>query len=161
MGAPHYLIRPARAGDIPAVAAMWRLMADQHRAYDAEHWCWSPQAPVQWEGWYRQMLWRPGMVLPVAQQQGGPIVGFAIAFFKDDPNLFTALQTGQVLDLFVHPDHRRRGVGGALLQWTLDSLKVLGAQDVRLHVAMANPGAVRLYEKLGLRPVMVRMYRRL
>ena len=35
------------------------------------------------------------------------------------------------------------------------------AEDVTLHVALANPAARRLYEKLGMRPVMHRMYRRL
>ena len=157
-----YIIRPAKVADVRAVAALWEIMAEQHRAYDAEHWCWSHGAPVHWARWYRDLLRKPEMILPVAQpSEGGKVVGFAIASYKDNPNVFTVAQSGQVWDLFVHPDHRRRGIGLALMQWTFDSLKALGAGDVKLHVAIANPAAVRLYEKMGLRPVMYRMYKRL
>ena len=157
-----YIIRPAKNSDVSAVAALWEIMAAQHRAYDAEVWCWSGGAGRHWSRWYRDLLGKPEMILPVAQSAADKkLVGFAIASYKDNPNIFTVAQTGQVWDLFVHPDHRRRGIGTALTKWTFDSLKALGAEDVKLHVAIANPAAMRLYEKLGLRAVMYRMYKRL
>jgi ribosomal protein S18 acetylase RimI-like enzyme len=157
-----YIIRPAKNSDVAAVTALWEIMAAQHRDYDAEVWCWSAGAAKHWSRWYRDLLLKPEMILPVAQFAADKkLVGFALASYKDNPNIFTVTQTGQVWDLFVHPDHRRQGIGLALAKWTLDSLKALGAQDVKLHVAIANPAAMRLYEKLGLRAVMYRMYKRL
>ena len=157
-----YIIRPAKAADVAAVTALWEIMAAQHRAYDAEVWCWSSSAPKHWSRWFRDLLGKPEMILPVALSAADKkLVGFSIASYKDNPNIFTVAKTGQIWDLFVHPDHRRQGIGMALAKWTLDSLKALGAEDVKLHVAIANPDAIRLYEKLGLRPVMYRMYKRL
>ena len=156
-----YFVRAAKASDVTKVTAMWELMASQHQAYDGEVWCWSQDAPLHWAQWYRDLLRKREMVLSVAQDASGELIGFAIASCKDNPNVFTVTIAGEVWDLFVHPDHRNRGVGRALMVWTFDTLKFLGAEDVKLHVSLANPAAVHLYETLGLRPVMYRMYKRL
>lgn len=156
----QYLIRSAKAADVGAVTAMWKLMAEQHRSYDREVWCWSEDSADHWAVWYRSLLNRPEMVLAVAQEAGGKLVGFAISSCKDNPNIFTILQAGEIWDVFVHPDHRRRGIGKSLMLWTFDALKVFGAEDIKLHVALANPEAIALYEKLGMRPIMYRMYKR-
>ena len=157
----EYLIRVAKGSDVAKVTALWELMAAQHRAYDDQVWCWSENAPDHWAAWYRDLLRKREMVLPVAQTASGEIAGFAIASCKDNPGNFTVALAGEVWDVFVHPDHRRKGLGTALMDWTFHALKLLGAQDVKLHVAIANDDALRFYEKLGLRPVMCRMYKRL
>lgn len=157
----NYFIRGAKPADVAEVTAMWEIMAAQHKAYDEQVWCWSDDSIHHWSNWYRGLLRKRDMVLPVAQFEDGRLGGFGIASCKDNPNIFTVMQAGEIWDVFVHPDYRRHGIGQALMEWTLEALRLLGAEDVKLHVAIANEGAVKLYEKLGMRSVMYRMYKRL
>ena len=150
----------AGEADVEAVAGLWELMAGQHREYDPEVWCWSQDAPFHWAQWYTGLLGREEYVLPLAVTPEGRIVGFAISVVKDNPSIFAIERAGEVWDLLVHPDVRGQGVGQALMEWSFAELQRLGAQDVKLHVALANQAAVKLYEKLGMRPVMYRMYKR-
>jgi ribosomal protein S18 acetylase RimI-like enzyme len=57
---------------------------------------------------------------------------------------------GWVKDLAVHPEHRRRGLGEALLHRAHETYRAAGASRVGLKVDSDNPtGAPRLYERLG------------
>ena len=59
---------------------------------------------------------------------------------------------GWVKDLAVHPDHRRRGLGEALLHHAARAYRAAGMSGVGLKVDDDNPtGAPRLYERLGYR----------
>lgn len=49
----------------------------------------------------------------------------------------------------VHNDHRRQGIGQALLQSSLAHLKELGAPRVDLYTYSNNTGAQAFYEQMG------------
>ena len=55
-----------------------------------------------------------------------------------------------LLDIALLPEHRRRGIGTALITW-LQAEAAAGGVPLRLHVARTNPAA-RLYQRLGFRP---------
>lgn len=63
-------------------------------------------------------------------------------------------QRAILLDLVVHPSHRRSGLGKALVDFMLRASAALGYSDVRLWVTQANLQARRLYERVGFRPVL-------
>lgn len=56
---------------------------------------------------------------------------------------------GWVYAVAVHTDHRRRGVGSALMRRVEAALADRGCLKVNLQVMASNPGAVAFYEKLG------------
>jgi ribosomal protein S18 acetylase RimI-like enzyme len=56
-----------------------------------------------------------------------------------------------ILDIALLPNHQKRGLGGALLQRVLDEAQET-ARSVRIYVERNNQ-ALRLYERLGFRPV--------
>lgn len=59
----------------------------------------------------------------------------------------------QVMNLAVHPEYRRRGVGALLLGRALESGKDEGAENVWLEVRTSNRAARTLYENFGFREV--------
>ena len=54
-----------------------------------------------------------------------------------------------ILRLGVREDHRRKGIGAALLKAVLDALHARYACTVRLTVSLKNQPAIRLYERQG------------
>jgi len=61
-----------------------------------------------------------------------------------------------LLNLAVHPDARRHGIGEELAQWTLSRAKKDGARRASLEVRASNEAARKLYEKLGFKVSAVR-----
>jgi [ribosomal protein S18]-alanine N-acetyltransferase len=61
--------------------------------------------------------------------------------------------TGEVLNLAVSPDHRRRGLARALLRAGLSRLRKRRVEEVYLEVRESNHSAQALYLSLGFRPV--------
>lgn len=156
-----YTIRPGVAEDAPTVAKLWSMMAEQHRRYDAEVWCWAEDAADSWRGKYREFVAGDDMITPVARTAAGKLVGYAVACAKDSSPMFATRRTGEVWDLLVAPAHRNRGLAGRLMTEVFEQLRSRGAEDVTLHAAIANAPAIGFYEKLGFQRVMYRMYRRL
>jgi ribosomal-protein-alanine N-acetyltransferase len=66
------------------------------------------------------------------------------------------LDEGHILNLAVHPELRRKGIGNALAEETLDRLKKRGCRIFYLEVRMSNAPAMQFYEHLGFKKVGVR-----
>jgi ribosomal-protein-alanine N-acetyltransferase len=62
-------------------------------------------------------------------------------------------QEAEVLNLGVHPDWRRRGVGSALL----DAVRDAASGDLFLEVAETNAAGIALYESAGWERVALRL----
>jgi ribosomal protein S18 acetylase RimI-like enzyme len=71
------------------------------------------------------------------------VVGFAHATWNEE----TA--EGYILRLYTHPDHRREGVGRALLERTRDELSGRGVERVNAMVLAANDPGAAFYERFG------------
>ena len=61
-----------------------------------------------------------------------------------------------LMNLSVHPEWRRMGIGEELARWTLSWAKESGARLATLEVRVSNEAAKRLYEKLGFKVAAVR-----
>jgi ribosomal-protein-alanine N-acetyltransferase len=55
----------------------------------------------------------------------------------------------EILNLAVHPDHTRRGLGTALVRDVVEDLARSGARWVFLEVRVSNVGARAFYERMG------------
>ena len=78
-------------------------------------------------------------------ESGGAVAGYLVA------RLMGA--EAEILNVAVRPDARGGGIGGALLDGALDSLKELKAAAVFLEVRVSNAAARRLYETAGFTEV--------
>lgn len=68
----------------------------------------------------------------------------------------SVLDEADMMNVAVHPDYRRRGIGQNLVLALADALKEKGIQALMLEVRQSNAPAIALYEKLGFRQVGLR-----
>ena len=61
-------------------------------------------------------------------------------------------QQGYIFLLYVHPEHRRRGIGTALMRQAETWAQSAGYGQIALQVFTANRPAYHLYEMLGYQP---------
>jgi len=68
----------------------------------------------------------------------------------------TVLGWTDMMNLAVHPDFRRRGIGEGLVAALEEELKKQGSQQLTLEVRASNESAKALYSKRGFREVGLR-----
>lgn len=82
--------------------------------------------------------------LVAEHEVSGSVVGFAGTMVVADE--------AHILNLAVHPDHRRRGIGREMLRRLLEAGTRRGAVAATLEVRPTNRSAIDLYSSLGFRP---------
>lgn len=68
----------------------------------------------------------------------------------------TVFPETDVMNVAVHPEHRRKGIARALVTALCDALNAQSIQKLTLEVRASNDPAIALYEKLGFRQVGLR-----
>ncbi len=68
----------------------------------------------------------------------------------------TVLEETDMMNIAVHPDFRRQGVGEALVNALVAALKDRGSRQLTLEVRASNEPAKTLYEKLGFQQIGLR-----
>ena len=121
-------IRPAWPADAPALALLERrCFADP----------WTHEA-------FRSLLRVPEGFGVVAEEYG-EIAGYGVAR--------SVAGTGEILNLAVAPESRRRGIAAGLLAALLDQLVQRKAGEVFLEVRASNQAALELYGRYGFASV--------
>lgn len=65
----------------------------------------------------------------------------------------SVLGESDMMNVAVHPDHRRRGIAERLIKELVKALKDRGNHCLTLEVRASNTPAIALYEKLGFQEV--------
>ncbi|HJZ60219.1 MAG TPA: GNAT family N-acetyltransferase [Gemmataceae bacterium] len=131
--------RFATAADVPALAAMnWQLIRDEgHR---------NRMTLPELES--RMAEWIAGEYRAVLFEDTREAVGYAL--FRPEPEYVYLRQ------LFVRPEHRRRGVGRDALAW-LRRHAWADAPRVRIDVLVGNAGAFAFWRAVGFRDYCLTM----
>lgn len=79
----------------------------------------------------------------------GKLIGYTISRKQVDFPLETTYKWAVITDLFIHPEHRRKGIATELLQRNIQYLKSSGVTHVRINVLQNNKVAISLYHKFG------------
>jgi len=80
------------------------------------------------------------------------VVGFVRALVRERP-FYSPEHEGVILDIYLLPLYRRRGVGEYVLRETSNLLKAKGAGVVTAEFPAQNEIAARFYSKRGFRPI--------
>lgn len=102
----------------------------------------------------RMRLARGGHGTLLAAYLDGVPVGFVYLWLApaEEPEVGRWLEKVPLLNrLFVGPNHRRRGIGRAIVEEASRLLRDAGHRQVALGVGPDNHAARRLYERLGFR----------
>jgi ribosomal-protein-alanine N-acetyltransferase len=131
----RYHIRTAEPGDVIRLVELERLIF-----------------PDSWTA--GMLLGSLGPASVVAEAPEGGVVGYGLALWGAD--------TGEIVNLAVHPAYRRRGLGADLVAEVCRRLEAAGVRTVYLEVRESNAGALAFYVGLGFREVgrRTRYYRR-
>ena len=62
-----------------------------------------------------------------------------------------------ISDLVISENHRRQGIGSMLMEKVKETAKENGVDRIQLNVSSYNTDAVKLYEKMGFAPEMIKM----
>ena len=122
------ILRPARAADLSSVAAI------ESACFRADPW------PLES---FEAFLDRSNVSFVLAEDRAreGTVAGYAI--------LLSAADEAELLNLAVAHDHRRKGVGKALLRHVLETAANSGIRRVYLEVRDSNAAARSLYALYG------------
>jgi ribosomal protein S18 acetylase RimI-like enzyme len=94
----------------------------------------------------------------LAEVDGKP-AGFGVIHFRGDPMWERPEQVPLVMDVWVAPELRRRGIGSRMISALEQSARDRGFPCVYIQVqADKNPRAVELYQRLGYRLLQSKPY---
>ena len=88
-------------------------------------------------------------------EDGGRVLGYAmVSETSGQATLATDERMAELESLSVLQDERGQGVGRALMDAAYAVIRELGIGELMLYVMDGNDGALRFYERLGLRPYL-------
>ena len=95
----------------------------------------------------------------VAENDNGTVEGYAFCVFVQHiaNNILTDIKTLYIDDLCVDENSRGSHVGKKLYDYVVSFAKESGCYNVTLNVWSLNEGAMKFYEKCGLKPQKVGM----
>jgi ribosomal protein S18 acetylase RimI-like enzyme len=156
-------IRPAAPADSKAIGRLGALLVRLHHDLDPERFLAAvPETEERYGAYLGTQLAKPDIVILVAERVAGrerEVVGYTYAGLEGTDYMALRGPAGAIYDLVVDPDHRRQGIGGALLEATIAALEFKGAPRVVLSTAERNEDAQRLFARAGFRRTMIEMTR--
>jgi len=147
-------LRPAREADVPALVPLLLRLKRLNEEFD-------PLLRVRDDAdqQARQILKadiaNPKAVVLAAEGVGADkdkVVGFVRALVRERP-FYAPEHEGVILDIYLLPLYRRRGVGEYVLRETSNALRSKGAGVVTAEFPAQNEIASRFYTKRGFRPI--------
>lgn len=142
---PGYTVRPFIADQDEE--ATWRVL---NTAF-ADHWGHLSFPLENWLHWLEGGLFDPDLAF-LALSPTGDIVGECLCLIDADQNRRRGREEGWIDSLGVLREHRRKGLGRALLLQGMRALRRVGCTHLKLGVDAENPtGALGLYRSVGFR----------
>lgn len=95
----------------------------------------------------------------VGLDSDGKIAGYCFCIIEDHSgsNNLVPVKTLYIDDLCVDASHRGKHVGQTIFNYVVDYAKDYGFYNMTLNVWSCNPGAMKFYESMGMKPLKVGM----
>lgn len=77
---------------------------------------------------------------------------FGLGYFYEDKLIgFILCNKNHIITIDIHPEHRRKGLGFNLINFSISKIKKKGYTYISLEVDKENLPAIKLYEKIGFK----------
>jgi ribosomal protein S18 acetylase RimI-like enzyme len=152
------VVRLATPEDLAAIGAFAGELVRLHHATDPGRFLLVPEVERGYARWLGREIENDFAVVLVGQVQGRA-AGYAYGALGER-NWNDLLDAhGKIHDVFVAVEHRRSGLGSALVDRMVGELERLGAPRIVLSRMAGNHAAQRLFAAHGFRETMVEMTR--
>jgi ribosomal protein S18 acetylase RimI-like enzyme len=155
------VVRRATRADIPALGRLGALLLRTHYEFDRQRFIAPGENSERGYGWFLGTQLRDDAAVVFVAERAGVVIGYAYAGLE--PQSWKELRdaAGFIHDVVVDENERHGGAGTALMEAAIAWLREHGAPRVVLWTAERNPGAQRLFDRLGFRRTMIEMTREL
>jgi len=137
-----FVVRDAVPGDAPALVALAQRVGAEPEGWLISDESWRGAAD---ERRYLKALKRHPHAAVFVAEAGGEMIGRLSVARDPHPASFHVADLG----LMVSIDHRRQGVGQALLERAVEWAREARVRKLELHVFPHNEPAIALYERFG------------
>lgn len=150
-------IREATAGDYEALCIIMHEVDRMHRDALPQRFR-TPDGPARERDYVMNAIRSPDVGLFVAEK-AGQLVGFLHAIVRHTSDIPILVPRRYVVidNLAVTEEHRRSGIGRALMEKAEAWARAKGATSIELNVYAFNQTAKRFYQELGYKIVSHRM----
>jgi GNAT superfamily N-acetyltransferase len=130
-----------RLADVADAETVGRLLRDFNDEFDTE----GPTA-AEFAVRFTRLLARDDVVV-VLSEDGGRATGFALLTLRPTPYYDGSF--AQLEELYVVPARRGQGIGNAVLQTAISTVRAKGAGEMHINVDEIDEDARRFYERHG------------
>jgi ribosomal protein S18 acetylase RimI-like enzyme len=153
------VVRPAGLQDLDRVAALWSLITQHHEPLDPLFRM-RPDADSELRELLGALRRDPDAEIFV-YDLAGDLPGMCIVRIDRAPPILDEIERAEITDLGVRDDHRRRGIGGVLVEHALAWVRDGGVRRVEVHVAHGNTEGQAFWRALGFGDLMDVLHKRL
>lgn len=90
----------------------------------------------------------------IVAEENGEVVGYVMCRIELGLSNFGFsgfIKKGHIVSIAVMPEHRRKGIGQALVVKAMEGMRLYNAKQCFLEVRVSNAQAISLYRKLGFK----------
>ena len=149
-------VRNASNSDKHSIAALFKEMVEFHTQND-------PIFTLKASGhelyadWFIEQIGNDS-ACPLIAEADGKIVGFCLSFIRKYPATWLYETYGEINDISVTRDYRRKGIGTKLVDKSIEWLKSKGVKRSEVKIATSNEISTKFWRKIGMTSYLETMY---
>jgi ribosomal protein S18 acetylase RimI-like enzyme len=150
------IIRIASISDKPRIAELFKEMVEFHSQKD-------PIFTLKASGHEYYAIWFIDQIendsaLPLVAESDGMIVGFSLSFLRKYPGTWLSENYGEINDISVTREYRRKGIGTKLVKKSTEWFKSKGIKRTEVKIATTNELSSKFWRKIGMTSYLETMY---